>query len=103
MWREIGVLLATFEAPVRRRVGHDLTTLTLKTVAVVAPVIMIVASQGILFGFVKFGLKIQKISESCDLTSFFEVFFAEKGQKRPNFYGHRHASVGVQKCAGVLH
>ena len=27
--------------------SHDLTTLTLKTVAVVAPVIMIVASQGI--------------------------------------------------------
>ena len=47
VWREIGVLLATFEAPLRRRVGHDLTTLTLKTVAVVAPVIMIVASQGI--------------------------------------------------------
>ena len=31
------------------------------------------------------------------------VFLAEKGQKWPKCYGHRHASVGVQKCAGVLH
>ena len=58
VWREIGVLLATFEAPLRRRVGHDLTTLTLKTVVVVAPVIMIVASQGIWLGFLKFSPKI---------------------------------------------
>ena len=34
---------------------------------------------------------------------FFGCFLAEKGQKWPKCYGHRHASVGVQKCAGVLH